>query len=40
VALLAASPHKVLAVVGQELDVQKISGRWLITKSVGFSPTL
>ena len=31
---------KVLAVVGQELDVQKIGGRWLITKSVGSSPTL
>lgn len=32
--------HKLLSVVGQELDVQKISGRWLITKSVGSSPTL
>jgi len=32
--------HKLLAVVGQELDVAKIGGRWLITKSVGSSPTL
>src|SRR5262245_7400741 len=32
--------HKVLAVVGQELDVARIGGHWLITKSVGSSPTL
>jgi SnoaL-like domain len=32
--------HKLLAVVGQELDVVRIGGRWLITKSVGSSPSL
>jgi hypothetical protein len=30
----------VVAVVGQDLDVAKIGGRWLITKSTGSSPTL
>jgi hypothetical protein len=32
--------HKLLAVVGQELDVGRIHGNWLITKSVGSSPGL
>jgi ketosteroid isomerase-like protein len=32
--------RKVVAVVGQDLDVAKIGGRWLITKSTGSSPTL
>jgi ketosteroid isomerase-like protein len=32
--------RKVVAVVGQDLDVAKIAGRWLITKSTGSSPTL
>jgi hypothetical protein len=31
---------KVVLIVGQNLDVAKIGGRWLITKSVGSSPTL
>jgi SnoaL-like domain len=32
--------RKVVAVVGQDLDVAKIGGRWLITKSTGSLPTL
>jgi len=32
--------HKLLAVVGQELDVARVDGHWLITKSIGSSPTL
>jgi ketosteroid isomerase-like protein len=32
--------RKVLAVVGQDTDVAKIGGRWLITKAVGSSPML
>jgi ketosteroid isomerase-like protein len=32
--------QKVVAVVGQDLDVARIGGRWLITKSIGSSPTL
>lgn len=32
--------EKVVAVVGQDLDVAKIGGRWLITKSIGSSPTI
>jgi SnoaL-like domain len=31
---------KLVAVVGQDLDVAKVGGRWLITKSVGSSPTI
>jgi hypothetical protein len=31
---------KVVLIVGQDLDVAKIGGRWLITKSVGSSPTI
>jgi ketosteroid isomerase-like protein len=31
---------KVVAVVGADVDVAKINGRWLITNSVGASPTL
>jgi uncharacterized protein (TIGR02246 family) len=31
---------KVMAVVAADLDVAKINGRWLITNSVGASPTL
>lgn len=35
-----AKTRKLAAVVGQQADVAKIGGRWLITKSVGSSPTL
>jgi hypothetical protein len=32
--------QKVVAVVGQDLDVAKLGGHWLITKSIGSSPTI
>ena len=32
--------RKVVAVVGQDLDVAKLGGRWMITKSIGSSPTI
>lgn len=35
-----AKTRKVVAVVGQDVTVAKIGGRWLITNAVGSSPTL
>ena len=37
---LDSKTQKLLAVVGQELDVARMGRHWLITKSVGSSPTL